>query len=100
MQAGRHIAGNSERFIYSVKRSARNLIVPSSCEMVAGILSVGLKRTVYEADHSPATTAEVQSYKSSTISLTKGRGRTVPTDLLTRHSTYGHQVCRWEVAVW
>jgi len=73
MQAGRQIAGNSDRYIYSLKRSVRNLVVPSSSEMVSGAVSVGLKRTVCEADHSPATTAEVQSYKSSTITPYEGQ---------------------------
>jgi hypothetical protein len=80
VEAGREIAGNSERFIFSLKLSARTLLLLSSSEMAAGALLAGLKRTVREADHSPATTVEVQSDTSSAITLTRGRGRTVPSD--------------------
>ena len=78
MEAGRQIAGNSLRIIFSLKMFSQEL--PSSRELAAGALSAGLKQTVRVADHSPATTAEFQSDKSSAITLTRGRGRTVPSD--------------------
>ena len=68
------------RRINAIVASCWIYFTTSSSELAAGELSAGLKRTVHEAHHSPATTAEFQSDESSTITLTSGRERTVPSD--------------------